>query len=100
MAVRRGANDVFVGRAAELDVLHGALAEARAGTSRVVWIEGDAGAGKTTLIRRFLADTHANSETGLVVSASGDDSEEGLPFGVLQQLARALPSDCLTGTSL
>jgi len=76
---------VFVGRQRELAALAGTLADARAGEPRVVLIEGDAGIGKSALISRFLA-----SELHLpVVTASGDEAEAFLPYGLVQQLASA-----------
>jgi len=46
----------FVGRGVELELLGAELDLARAGSSRLVWIEAPAGMGKTTLVRRFLND--------------------------------------------
>ena len=45
----------FVGRDEALGLLGEELASARLAT-RIVWVEGEAGMGKTTLVRRFLAD--------------------------------------------
>ena len=44
----------FVGRQAQLVALHDALADVRAGTRRVVFVSGEAGIGKTTLVESFL----------------------------------------------
>lgn len=44
-----------VGREAELRQLAGALASARAGERQVVFVTGEAGIGKTTLVEAFLA---------------------------------------------
>ncbi len=45
----------FVGRAAELGLLRASLETAQSGSGRVVLVSGEAGIGKTALIRRFLA---------------------------------------------
>ncbi|HEX7708201.1 MAG TPA: AAA family ATPase [Thermoanaerobaculia bacterium] len=45
----------FVGREDEIELLAGALNRALSGTRQVVFIQGEAGAGKTTLVDRFLA---------------------------------------------
>lgn len=75
-------DDVFVGRAAELALLADELERARAGEPRVVWVEGEAGVGKTTLIDRATA-----AARGIVaLRADGDQAETHLPFGVLDQL--------------
>ena len=48
------ATDAFVGRDAELDILRAELEQVRAGSPRVVLIDGPAGMGKTALADRFL----------------------------------------------
>ncbi|MEO6027812.1 MAG: AAA family ATPase [Candidatus Binatia bacterium] len=45
----------LVGRQAEIARLDGALAQALAGERRVVYVTGEAGIGKTTLVQAFLA---------------------------------------------
>lgn len=74
----------FVGRAQELDVLRTALGTVRAGRARVVLVEGDAGVGKTALLRRFI---DAAPDLQLFV-VCGDESETRLPYGLVDQLAR------------
>ncbi len=78
------AQPVFVGRAGELDRLSGLLAEAAAGRPRVAVIEGDAGLGKSSLITEFLG-RHRDRPT---LAASGEASEQSLPWGMVRQLAR------------
>ena len=74
---------VFVGRRLELAALAGALAAARAGEPRVVLIQGEAGIGKSSLISEFLG-----GQQGIpVVTASGEEAEAFLPYGLVQQLA-------------
>ena len=51
-------------------------------------IEGPAGIGKTTLVRRFLAEADGRC----VLRASGEEAEAALPFGVLAQLLAAAPT--------
>ncbi len=73
---------VFVGRAGELAVLAAAAAAARRGQPQVLLVEGDAGAGKSSLLRRFasgLADA-------TVLRAGGDEAELLLPYGIVGQL--------------
>jgi DNA-binding CsgD family transcriptional regulator len=64
------------------------LQQARAGEPRLVLIEGPAGIGKTTLVRRFLDEAGERC----VLRASGEEAEAGLPFGVLAQLLAAAPT--------
>lgn len=76
---------ICVGRAPALAVLHEQLAVAAAGAARTVWIDGEPGVGKTTLVRAFLAETSYR-----VAWASGDEEETSLPYGVLNTLHRAI----------
>jgi DNA-binding CsgD family transcriptional regulator len=76
----------FVGRSAELDALRVELAAARAGTPRVVLVEGPPGIGKSALVRRFLAECL----DARVLSAGGDEAELQLPFGVVEQMVGGL----------
>jgi ATP/maltotriose-dependent transcriptional regulator MalT len=74
----------FVGRAAELAALAEAYSQVSSGRSRIVCVEGPAGIGKTALVRAFLAA----AAPPVVISASGDDAEAMLRWGVLAQLGR------------
>ncbi len=90
---------VFVGRRLELASLTGALAAARAGEPRVVLIQGEAGIGKSSLISEFLGGQHGIP----VVTASGEEAEAFLPYGLVQQLAAdaaAVSADALAGLEL
>ena len=63
------AANVFVGREAELQHLQELLRLAAAGQGRVVFIAGEAGSGKSTLVEEFVARRACESE---VVAASGE----------------------------
>ena len=74
---------VFVGRLPELSALDSALTAAGEGKPRVVLIQGEAGIGKSSLVSEFLA-----ARQGMpVVTASGEETEAFLPYGIVQQLA-------------
>jgi AAA ATPase domain len=77
---------VFVGREAELAAISRRLAAAAEGRAGVVWIEGDAGFGKTALVRRVIATLPAEFA---VVSAEADELAREQPFGVVTQLGAA-----------
>ncbi len=80
-----GHADRFVGRTAELGILKTELAAIRAGSSRVVLIEGPAGIGKSAIIDRLLA-----SESDLtILRAAGERWEAFVAFGVIDQLMRS-----------
>ena len=63
----------FVGRQAELTHLQAALAQAQRGQSQLVFVIGEAGVGKTTLVSQFLAHLHA---TGPVWVGQGQCIEQ------------------------
>jgi DNA-binding CsgD family transcriptional regulator len=73
---------VYVGRAGELALLEAAAASARCGEPQVVLVEGEPGAGKSSLLTRFAAGL----TDATVLRASGDEAELLLPYGVVGQL--------------
>ncbi|GAB3430899.1 helix-turn-helix transcriptional regulator [Actinophytocola sediminis] len=79
----------FVGRVAELARLNTLLAGARAGRPATVLVDGDAGLGKTRLLREFTA--HAR-RTGAQVLAGGcvPLGAVAIPYGPLIEALRAL----------
>ncbi|MER7577764.1 AAA family ATPase [Streptomyces sp. NPDC126514] len=80
----------FVGRSDELEAIARCRAQAVTGAPWVVVVEGEAGIGKTALVRQAVA---ADAD-GLQVSwASCDQAERDWPYGVLEQLLRRLPGD-------
>src|SRR5215469_1541984 len=91
--------EVFVGREEEMAALAAALDEVSAGEPRFVLIQGEAGIGKSSLISAFLA----GRENLPVVTASGEESEAYLPYGLVQQLAVSgarISPDALGGLDL
>ena len=85
----------FVGRQAELALLRAKLDGARSGHPAIVLIEGAPGIGKTTLVDRFVRDT----VDVRVLWASGEESESGLTYGVIDQLLRRAGLDEPTGST-
>ncbi|GAA3681282.1 hypothetical protein GCM10022224_051940 [Nonomuraea antimicrobica] len=86
---------LFVGRARELTALGDALARARAGVSSTVLVGGEAGVGKTRLIKEFAARRAGDAR--VLVGGCLELGTEGLPFApftaVLRGLVRELGSD-------
>jgi DNA-binding CsgD family transcriptional regulator/tetratricopeptide (TPR) repeat protein len=74
----------LVGRDGELAGLTDRLACARAGRSQVVVVEGEAGTGKSALLDAFLD----RAEAGVVLRASGEEAEELVSYGIVEQLVR------------
>lgn len=72
----------FVGRADEVRLVHAAIADAVAGRPNVVYLEGVAGAGKTTLVRHALA---GRGDDLTIVWADADELTSTVPFGVVAQ---------------
>ncbi len=83
--------DVFIGRADELDALSSAFAGAVAASPQVVVIEAEAGMGKSSLIRTFVAGL-ANVK---VWEATGDELEMSLEYGLISQLTRVMEDELL-----
>jgi DNA-binding CsgD family transcriptional regulator len=72
----------FVGRRSELRILGERLAAAETGQPQVVYVEGEAGGGKSTLLSRFLGSL----PDAAVLQVSGDEAETLLAYGIIDQL--------------
>lgn len=83
----------LIGRLDELSVLTDALADAAAGTGRLVLVEGDAGVGKTRLVQEF-ADRAARAGA-TVLSGGCLQLEADIPYAAFDE---ALPGSFFTGT--
>jgi tetratricopeptide (TPR) repeat protein len=59
----------FVGRTEELELLRGRLAGADDGRGRVVFLSAEAGAGKSTLVDRFLSEVPERVPEAMVIRA-------------------------------
>jgi len=70
-----------------LRAIDGLLSEARAGRGRSLFIVGEAGLGKTTMVERAAA---AAGDQFRVSIGRGDAAESSLPFGVIDQALRKL----------
>ncbi len=82
-----GVSERLVGRADQLATLTSALADARAGHPHLVLVRGDAGMGKTALLRTFVRSTR----DVCVIWASGDEHETELDYGIVDQLLASMP---------
>ncbi len=81
----------FVGRAAELETLRALTPSARGESGRLVLVGGEAGSGKSRLVREFAAEAEAG---GALVLAGACDAVVRTPYGpfveALDQLARSI----------
>ncbi|WP_344824146.1 ATP-binding protein [Actinocorallia longicatena] len=87
---------VLVGRWAELGELDAAFAEVRAGTARTVLVGGEAGVGKTRLIREF-GERASRQGARMLSGGCLELGVDGFPFApftaVMRQLVRELGSE-------
>ncbi|MGW2836547.1 helix-turn-helix transcriptional regulator [Streptomyces sp. NPDC001493] len=81
--------EVFVGRRPESERLAACVDKVRGGEAWLAVVEGEAGIGKSALIRRVVSSL----EDFTVLWAVGDPSETDLPGGVLSQLVRRVDRD-------
>ena len=79
----------FVGRHSELRILGDRLAAAETGQPQVVYLEGDAGGGKSTLLSEFLGSL----SDAVVLEIGGDEDETLLSYGVIDQLQPGTVTD-------
>ncbi len=80
---------VFVGREAELAVLHAELSLARRGACGTVLIEAESGLGKTALVREFLTRVHRDGAP-LAVFEGRCFERESLPYKALDGVVDAV----------
>ena len=73
--------DWFVGRAAELAVVRAAIDDAAGQAAGVIWIEGEAGAGKSALVAKITAEQTA---PGQVVRMAADEHTADRPCSCQQ----------------
>jgi len=88
----------LVGRAEELAALEEALAELEAGRAGAVALLGEAGIGKTRLLRSLMS--RAEQRSYLVLSGSASELERDLPFSAfvdaLDEYVEGLDPNCLS----
>ncbi len=93
-----GASTALLERDDELAVVDGAVEAAVAGNGNLLLIEGEAGAGKTSLL---AATAERAADRGIVVlRARGGEYEQDFPYGVIRQLAEPIISEPGNGTDL
>ena len=78
LAPRRRAT--FIGRDDELRALQACWDNAMRGAPQLVYVAGEAGMGKTTLIRRFVEQVNATGETTAIGACDPDSTEDYEPF--------------------
>ncbi|WP_248843319.1 helix-turn-helix transcriptional regulator [Streptomyces virginiae] len=81
---------MFVGRETELEALNACLEQVSSGRPATALVEGEAGVGKSALVRQWLARSATDMT---VLRAHCDASEQDLPFGVIGQLTARVPGD-------
>ncbi|MFJ8489886.1 AAA family ATPase [Streptomyces sp. NPDC094038] len=91
MLERAGSEGLFVGRLGESARLAECADRVRAGESWLAVVEGEAGIGKSALLRRFAASLSDHT----VLWATADASETGFSGGVIGQLTRRVDRELL-----
>ncbi len=89
-----GAADAIVGRESDLAALRAAFEQALAGARRVVFVTGEAGIGKTTLIDRFVDEVAATRRAWLGRGQCLEQYGDGEPYlPVLEAIGRLVRDD-------
>lgn len=84
-----GVRATLLERAGALATLQGALADAAAGTGRVVLVTGEPGIGKTALVQHFAT---ACADRASVLVGGCDDLVTPRPFGPFHDMAASIPA--------
>ncbi|MBL0214126.1 MAG: protein kinase [Myxococcales bacterium] len=84
----------FVGRATELGILDAALDEVAAGSTHTVFVEGESGIGKSSLVRSFVDRVHAQHPSALVLSGRCYE-RESVPFKGIDNIVDALAHELM-----
>lgn len=79
-------NSLFVGRQAEMAVLHAALEDVLAGRGRLVLLDGEPGIGKTRMVQEFTH--HAEARGGLVLWGRCAETPGAPPYWPWSQILR------------
>ena len=101
IVARLGSRDVpderpppFVGRAGELAVLDAALDEIAEGGASTVFVEGESGIGKSSLVRSFIGRVHQRHPSALVLSGRCYE-RESVPFKGIDNIVDALAHELM-----
>jgi predicted ATPase len=91
---------VFVGRKGELEGLHGYLDRTLAGQGQVCFVTGQAGCGKTALVRQFLQQS-LTADPDLIVALGGCNAQTGIgdPYLPFREALAMLTSEGATQPS-
>jgi DNA-binding CsgD family transcriptional regulator len=81
----------FVGREREMGILHESLARAIAGHGHLVMVSGEAGIGKTSLVRAFIGETA--KQNALILQGHCYDLTTTPPYGPWLEIADRYPDD-------
>jgi len=95
LATQSPAEDPFIGREKPIAELHDAFRATREGKTVVVYVHGNSGMGKTTMVRNFL-DQLKESDRATIVLQGRCYERESVPYkaldGVVDSLSRHLAS--------
>lgn len=101
---RVGRHASFVGRGPELESLRRAFAAAQSRKPGMIFVSGEPGMGKTTLIERFVGEVANGAHVRVAVGRSVESHGTGEPyfpfFEALASLIKSDPKDDTVGTLL
>ena len=92
-----GPADLLVGREAERDALTSAIDAAVSGRPAVAWVEGEAGMGKTTLVRHVVAQLPSGVQ---VQQVAADELASQVPFDLAHRLGSRSPEAFAAGMEI
>jgi len=87
--IRRSERPPFVGRGAQLAVLHRAFSASMLGRTQTVYVHGASGMGKTALVRQFIKELRGR-EADAVVLEGRCYERESVPYKALDNLVDGL----------
>ncbi len=95
---RSRTSNPFVGREAQLAELHGRLGRALAGEGQIMFVAGEAGAGKTALLRRFAREAQVRHPALLAAWGQGNAfAGSGDPYLPFRQVLGLLTGEARRG---
>jgi len=93
-------SDILIGRDRELDALRHALGDARAGLRQIVFVSGEPGLGKTTLLEHFVEHVRATTRARIAWGQCMELTSGSEPYLPVMHLLSRLVTDDPDGAAL
>ncbi|MFN2236089.1 MAG: AAA family ATPase, partial [Anaerolineales bacterium] len=99
--IQEVSSPVFVGRGAEMEILNSKFASTLDGDGRIIFITGEAGSGKTSLLYNFFKDAINERENLLVAGGTCNEfTGKGDPYSPFREILGMLIGDFGKGWSI